>query len=132
MTNKKTDTELLDELSHQVAEEQAEKAAGKPENAVETAAIDRLEANARDMLRNLRKEAFDELRTTRPEPRVHALPARILSMTRDAVLAALRALEAQAPVELQTAYRRLDSLELDELRPMLADLEETLGLSTDE
>lgn len=129
MTNKKKDdAALIDALSDEVAKADAQKIVKRPETPEETESIDRLDAHARNLLQDIRRRSFEEIRQTRTEPARRALPARILAMARDAILERLRELETQAPVELQAAYRKLDQLGNDDLRVMLADLEETLGI----
>lgn len=118
---------VLDAISHELAMAEAEGVTRRAETAEESALVDRVAKAARRQIRALRRRAFDELRKARREPELRALPARILAMARDAVLARLRELELGAPVEFQVAYRKLDELTLDELRVMLTDVEETLG-----
>jgi len=120
------DMDFLDAISHELAMVEAEGVTRQPETAEEKALIDRVSNTARREIRALRRKAFDELRKARREPELRALPARILAMTRDAVLARLGELEFGAPVAFQVAYRKLGELTLDELRVMLTDVEETL------
>lgn len=121
------DMDFLDAISHELAMVEAEGVTRQPETAQEKALIDRVSKTARRQIRALRRKAFDELRKARAEPELGSLPARILAMTRDAILERLRDLELGAPVEFQVAYRKLDELALDDLRVMLTDVEEILG-----
>ena len=121
------DRQLFDKLSDELAAAEADKALERPETAEERAALDQHEADTAALLQRLRKEAFDELRGSRPEPVRRTLPQRILEMTRGAILEQLHKLESQAPVGLQAAYRKLEALETDELRVLLDDVEHALG-----
>jgi hypothetical protein len=129
MTYNDVDLVLLETMMSELAQHDADHALDRPPTAEDRAAIARLDASARAQLQRLRKEAFTEIQRATPPAEPRSLPARIVAMAREAVLARLRELELQSPVEFQAAYRKLESLSVDDLRVALADLEEALGIA---
>jgi hypothetical protein len=130
MTDHDKNTTLILTMARELAQADADRVFDRPETPEEKAAIDRLDAGARDMLARLRREAFEEIRRTRPSRARPTMPARIMAMTIEAIRNRLRELEAQWPGAVQAAaYRKLDDMGLEELRALLADLEDVLGIA---
>ena len=79
------------------------------------------------MISELRQRAFSERCQNRPPVGRRPIPERILAMTRDELLGQLRRLELGGQVKVQAAFRQFAHVDLDDLRSMLTDLEDTLG-----
>lgn len=121
------DVAFLDAVSHELAMAASEEAAGQPESAEERAMVDAVDRKARDVLRTLRRDAFEELRCTRSTRNRRGIPERIAAMTREAIVERLRELHRIAPVRYQFGYRKLEALSLKELRLRLTDIEDALA-----
>ena len=128
MTNDKRDKQAatLDALYHQRGLDAAEEAVKRPPTAEEQAAIDRLDGQARALIRDQRRKALEAAQAeTTPAP-ARPIPGRILAMARDAIVARLRNL-AEAEPTLAVQFRHLDELSLRDLQRLLADIEEHAG-----
>ncbi len=128
---KKTDQDLaiLDAVYHEVGMDAADKAGKRKRTPERQAKVDRILTRARASLQTARKQAFADAQAEPPAASAKPVPARILAMARDAIVARLRDLmgdPGEAGLTPAMQFRKLDDLPDDDLRRLLADLEEQI------
>lgn len=128
--DKKLDRDLaiLDAVYEEAAKEAGEQAGKQPRTPERQAKVDAMLARAQAAVRATREQALADAQAVAEDSK--AIPARILAMARDAVLARLRELtQAGEASGLQPAlqFRDLDELSTGDLQRLLADLEDQLG-----
>lgn len=125
MGKKRTPTEnaaILDAVYEQAGLDAAEEATRRERTPEEREVLERVEARARVLIEEQRKLGFEEIRAdAKAEQEPRSIPARILAMTRDAILSRLDEL-ARAQPELAVQFRKLDELSLADLQQLLTDI----------
>lgn len=126
---KKKDVELVDGLFHDIAENESKR--GKMSEA-DRAEVADAKAMARSAIQDARNGALEAARQERLAAEKPSLPARILSMTKDAIVARLRELEQMYPGQLVVQHRKLEDTPVDDLRSLLADFEAQIDRGAEE
>jgi len=126
MTSGDKDVRALDALNAERAADDAERAVNEAPTAAERAQVERLKARTAELLESQRATVRESLVDSARQRAAKPVPASILGMARDAVLARLREVMAAEP-ELALQFRELDELSDDDLRRLLADVEEQRG-----
>ena len=125
---KKKDTNLVDGLFHDMAEDEATR--GKLTDHAR-AEVDEAKAMARSAIQDARNGVLEDARRERLAAKKPSLPTRILSMTKEAIVDRLRELERMYPGQLVVQHRKLEDTPLDDLRSLLADFEAQIERSDD-
>jgi len=123
-TKKDKDLNLVDGLFHDIAEDEAHR--GKL-NANDHEALREIEDAATEAARRARQQLLEQARQERLAAGQPSVPARILAMTKDAIVARLRELDQLFPGKLAVQHRKLEEETVDDLRTLLADLEAQIG-----
>jgi len=128
--DKKLDKDLaiLDAVYEEAAIEAGENARNQPRTAERQAKVDTMLARAQAAVRATREQALADAQDA-SDQQAKPIPARILGVARDAVVARLRELTHSAEaagLEPAFQFRELDKLSTEDLQRLLADLEEQL------
>ena len=133
MSDRKKNIAIIDALNNERALDDADKAAQRQPTPEEQASIDRMRTNARALLREQREKLRKEAAENTKSREQRSIPAKILGMTRDAILQRLREIQSLAepdtPIAVQA--RKLDELSDGDLQWLLAKFEEELGGESD-
>ena len=135
MTQRDKDLQFLDALNREQAVEAADKAAQRAPTAEERQELARMKERLAESFRAHRAKVRDEAAVDTQARRKAAVPARILAMTRDAVLARLAELRALASPGMPVLAEARDhlgdtpmeELALSDLQWLLAAFEDELG-----
>ena len=128
--DKKLDKDLaiLDAVYEEAAVEAGENARKQPRSAERQAKVDTMLARAQAAVRATREQALADAQEAGDEV-AKPIPARILAMARDAVIARLRELTQRhdaAALQPALQFRDHEQLSTEDLQRLLADLEEQL------
>jgi hypothetical protein len=123
-TKKEKDLELLDGLTHDLAVDEAEHGELSPED---RDAVGEIKQSARSAILEARRRLLDQAREERLAAGRAPLPARILAMTKEAILDRLRQLDAMFPGQVAVQHRSFEDTPVDDLRTLLADIEAQLA-----
>lgn len=107
------DEAFLDALTHALAE-------------IEVVSDDekaKRQQHAMSVLKEARREVLRQAREERKRRGPRSIPARILAMTRDAILERFREIEANFPGQLALQHRKFTDAPLEDLQSLLADAE---------
>ena|GEM_PF-1493258 len=125
------DLAILDAVYHEAGLEAGEQASKEPRTPERQAKLDAMLARAQAAVRATREQALadaEKVNTEAPKP----IPARILAMARDAILARLRELtEGATGLQPAVQFRDLEELSTSDLQRLLADIEDQLDLDSD-
>jgi len=119
-TKKDKDLNLVDGLFHDIAEDEAQR--GKL-SANEREALKDVEDVARQAALRARQEVLEQARKERLAAGKLSVPARILAMTKEAIVDRIRELDQLFPGKLAVQHRKLEEESDDDLRTLLADIE---------
>ena len=123
-TKKDKDLDLVDGLFHDLAVDEAEH--GKL-SAHDREALNQVAEASRAAALRARQDLLEQARKERLAAGKPSVPARILSMTRAAIVDRIRELEELFPSKLAVAHRQLEEVSDDDLRTLLADIEAQVG-----
>lgn len=122
-TKKDKDLNLVDGLFHDIAEDEAKR--GKL-SANDREALKEVEEAARQAALRARQELLEEARKERLAVSKPSVPARILAMTKEAILERIRELDQLFPGKLAVQHRKLDEESEGDLQTLLGDIEAQL------
>ena len=123
-TKKDKDLNVVDGLFHDMAEDEAEH--GKL-SANDRAALDEVNDVAKQAALRARQELLEQARQERLAAGKPSVPARILAMTKDAIVNRIRELDQLFPGKLAVQHRKFEEESVNDLRTLLADFEAQLG-----
>jgi len=123
-TKKDKDLDVVDGLFHDMAEDEAQH--GKL-RANDRAALGEVNDVAKQAALRARQELLEQARQERLAAGKPSVPARILAMTKDAIVNRIRDLDQLFPGKLAVQHRKFEEESVDDLRTLLADFEAQLG-----
>ena len=129
MSSSNKDLKALDALNAERAADDANKANRETLATKDRVRIEQLKARVAELLERERATVREDLIAAQTESQERPMPSDILALAKDALVARLEGLVKQHPA-LALQFRDLVDLSEDDLRRLLADLEEQLAAST--